>query len=74
MYRLNSFMEISLLKVVVVRKLRPFSGMWSDALMHREGLKGLNMLFVHLTQSGRTRKPVADNLISVAEDMFIRNL
>ena len=45
--------------------------MWSDALLHREGLK---MLFVHLTQSGRTRKPVAENLIHVAEDMFIQNL
>ena len=33
-------MEISILKPLVVGELGLFSGMWNDALMHREGLKG----------------------------------
>ena len=34
-------MEIFVLKPLVVGKLNLFSGMENDALMHREGLKGL---------------------------------
>ena len=37
-------MEISVLKPQVVGKLSLFSGMYYDALMHREGLKGLSVL------------------------------
>ena len=33
-------MEISVLKPLVVEKSSLFSGMWNDALMQREGLKG----------------------------------
>ena len=33
-------MEISILKPLVVGKLSLFLGMYNDALMHREGLKG----------------------------------
>ena len=33
-------MKIFILKPLVERKLSLFSGMWNDALMHREGLKG----------------------------------
>ena len=33
-------MEIFFLKPLVVRQLSQFSGMYNDALMHREGLKG----------------------------------
>ena len=35
-----SFMEIIIIKPLAVGKLSVFSGMWNDALMHREGLKG----------------------------------
>ena len=35
-----SFMEIFILKPFVVGKLSMFSGMYNDAWMHREGLKG----------------------------------
>ena len=40
MYWQTSFMEIVIKKPLVVWKLSLFSGMWNDALMHREGLKG----------------------------------
>ena len=40
MYWQTSFMEIFILKPLVVGKLSLFSGMENDALMHREGLKG----------------------------------
>ena len=40
MYWSISFMEISFLKRLVIGKLSLFSGIWNDALMHREGLKG----------------------------------
>ena len=33
-------MDIFILKSLVVEKLSEFSGMWNDALMHREGLRG----------------------------------
>ena len=33
-------MVIFLLKPLVVGKTIVFSGMWNDALMHRDGLKG----------------------------------
>ena len=33
-------MEIFILEPLVVGKLSLFTGMWNDALMHREGLKG----------------------------------
>ena len=33
-------MEIYIKKNLVVGKLSLFSGLWNDALMHREGLKG----------------------------------
>ena len=33
-------MEIFFLKPLVVGKISMFSGMYNDALMHREGLKG----------------------------------
>ena len=33
-------MEIFVLKPLVVGKLSLFSGMYNDALVHREGLKG----------------------------------
>ena len=33
-------MEIFILKPLVLGKLSLFSGMWNDASMHREGLKG----------------------------------
>ena len=33
-------MEIFILKPLVICKLSLFSGMWNDALMRREGLKG----------------------------------
>ena len=32
-------MEIFVLKSLVIGKLSLFSGMWNDALLHREGLK-----------------------------------
>ena len=32
-------MQIFVLKQLVVGKLSVFSGMWNDALVHREGLK-----------------------------------
>ena len=38
-------MEIFILKPLVAEKLSVFSGMWDDALMHREGLKGYNNMF-----------------------------
>ena len=33
-------MEIFVLKPLAIGKLSLFSGMWNNALMHREGLKG----------------------------------
>ena len=33
-------MAIFILKPLVLGNLSLFSGMWNDALMHREGLKG----------------------------------
>ena len=33
-------MEIFILKLLVLGKLGLFSGMWNDALMHREDSKG----------------------------------
>ena len=39
-YFKNSFMEILIPTLLVVRKLSLFSGMWNDALLHREGLEG----------------------------------
>ena len=33
-------MEIFIQNPLVVGKLSVFSGMWNDALMHREGVKG----------------------------------
>ena len=40
MYWYASFMEISILKPLVVGKLGVFSVIKNDALMHREGLNG----------------------------------
>ena len=40
MYWETSFMEIFILKPLDVGKLLLFSGMYNDALMHRESLKG----------------------------------
>ena len=40
MYWSTSFLEIFALKPFVVGKLGLFSGMFNDAVMHREGLKG----------------------------------
>ena len=34
------FMEIFIKKRLVVEKLSMFTGMWNDASMHRESLKG----------------------------------
>ena len=36
-------MEIFILKPLVIGKLSLFSGMWNDAFVHREGLKGWNV-------------------------------
>ena len=33
-------MEIIIIKPLVVGKLGVFTGLWNDALMYREGLKG----------------------------------
>ena len=33
-------MEVFIVKSLVLGKLSLFSGMWDDALMHREGLEG----------------------------------
>ena len=40
MYWQTSFIDIFIKKPLVVEKLGLFQGMWNDALMHREGLKG----------------------------------
>ena len=39
-YWYTSFIEIFLLKPLIVGKLSLFSGLWNDASMHREGLNG----------------------------------
>ena len=40
MYLKTCFMGIIIIKPLVVGELSLFSGIYNDALMHREGLKG----------------------------------